>query len=410
MNFIAGTFFPSGKLPDVGGYTKACIAAPADMGVRAAHEAHLAARTQEKVPVLWRGLRVKITDGTKIIIPRTEETIAAYGLPSGRTGNAYYPQIHAVGFYDLSTRTFDTADLSCGDPDERGATLRHAAENKEPTLYIQDAGFNGIAYLFKMSRLPGHAVLMALKMKMDNLGGEVAAFRKSHRKECVITLAVQKVHIQNYPELEPFIGTEFKVRLLRQPGSSRLRSQILVTTLLDAEACPRNELLLLYLQRGRIEFGFRHLKTLTNIEHINKLTLRRILQHIGGALLAYNLAAILHGAARMPKLFPDREGTAMPAFNAAFHAMKDVIGMATAGRDAWTDGEWRRIMQPVMNRRYRYRPFRIRPRITQFPPSVFTRQKNSGRHDELRKCRELERDMTQIKILYMLMIKMLHLK
>ena len=100
----------------------------------------------------------------------------------------------------------------------------------------------------------------------------------------------------------------------------------------------------------------------------------------------------------------------MPAFNAAFHAMKDVIGMATAGRDAWTDGEWRRIMQPVMNRRYRYRPFRIRPRITQFPPSVFTRQKNSGRHDELRKCRELERDMTQIKILYMLMIKMLHLK
>jgi hypothetical protein len=386
------------------------VAAPADMGVRAARAAHLAARAQEKSPVLWREYRVLITDGTKIIVPRTEETIAAYGLPSGRTGNAYYPQIHAVGFYDLATRTFADTDLSSGKPDERGAALRHAAENKEPTLYVEDAGFNGTAYFFQVSRLPGKAVLMALKMSVDNLDGEAEAFRKSRRKECVITLTLRKGHIQNYPELEPFIDTQFNVRLLRQPGSSKLRSQILITTLLDMEAYPRRELLLLYLQRGRIEFGFRHLKTLTNVEHINKLTLRRIIQHIGGALLAYNLAAVLCNAARTPKLFPDRAGTAMPAFSAAFHAIKDVIEMATAGRDAWADGEWRRIMQPVMNRRYRYRPFRIRPRITQFPPSVFTRQKTSDRHDERRKCRELERDMNQVKRLYLLMIKMLHLK
>lgn len=125
-----------------------------------------------KTPVLWRGFRVMVSDGTKIIIPRTEETITVYGLPSGRTGHAYYPQIHAIGFFDLATRTFSTADLSSGKPDERGAVLR------------------------------------------------------------------------------------------------------------------------------------------------------RILQHIGGALLAYNLAAILRNAAKPPELFPDQEGTAMPALSAAFHAMK----------------------------------------------------------------------------------------
>ena len=380
------------------------------MGLRAAHAAHLAARAQEKTARLWRGFRVVITDGTKIIIPRTKETIAAYGLPSGRTGNAYYPQIHAVGFFDLAARTFSATDLSNGNPDERGAALRHAAANQEPTLYVQDAGHNGVAYLFKMSHMPGHAVIMTLKMKMDNIDGEAEAFRKSHCKERIITLTLQKCHIERYPELEPLVGTSFKVRLLRQPGSAKLRSQILVTTLLDEENHPRNELIMLHLQRGKIEFGFRHLKTLTCIERIRKITLRRIMQHIGGALLAYNLAAILRNAVRPPGLFPDQDGTVMPAFSAAFHVMKDVIMMATIGLKAWTDGEWRKIMLPVMKMRYRYKPFRIRPRITQFPASVFTRQKTSDRHDELRKCRDLERDMKQLKRFYMLLCKELCLK
>ena len=117
-SFGVAAFFPSGgQLPDAGGYVKACMVAPADMGLRAAHAAHVVARAQERTSRLWRRFRVVITDGTKIIIPRTEETIAAYGLPCGRTGNAYYPQIHAVGFFDLAARTFSAADLSSGKPD-----------------------------------------------------------------------------------------------------------------------------------------------------------------------------------------------------------------------------------------------------------------------------------------------------
>ena len=380
------------------------------MGLRAAHEAYLAARAQETAPVLWRGFRVVVDDGTKIIIPRTAETIAAYGLPSGRTGNAYYPQIHAVGFFDLATRTFVTADLSGGNPDERGAVLRHAAANTEPTLYVQDAGHNGVAYLFKMSRLPHHAVLITLKMQMDSAAGEVNAFRRSKCRSRLITLTLQKIHIGRYPELEPFIGTTFQVRLLRQPGSSRLRSQVLVTTLLDETVYPRNELLLLHLQRGRIEFGFRHLKTLTSLERIRKLKLRRILQHIGGALLAYNLAAIIYNAIRRPGLFPDREGTVLPAFSAVFLVMKDLVMMAGDGQEAHTAAQWRRNLLPLAAARYRYRPFRIRPRITQFPSSVFTRQKTTDRHDELRKVRELTRDMKRLQVFYTLVLSMLHTK
>ena len=144
-----------------------------------------------------------------------------------------------------------------------------------------------MAYLFQMARLPGHAVLMTLKM--GDMGGEVAAFRRSKRRSHVITLI-------------------------------------------------------------RIEFGFRHLKTLT------------------------------------------------------------FIMMAAAGVTAWSDREWRKILLPVASSRYKYRPFRIRPRITQFPSSVFTRQKTSVLHDELRKARELARDLKRIKVFYSLLISTLCLK
>ena len=50
----------------------------------------------------YEGLRVKLTDGTKIIVPRTDETVKAYAPGSGRTGSAYFPQIHASGFLDLA--------------------------------------------------------------------------------------------------------------------------------------------------------------------------------------------------------------------------------------------------------------------------------------------------------------------
>ena len=58
----------------------------------------------------------------------------------------------------------------------------------------------------------------------------------------------------------------------------------------------------------------------------------------------------------------------------------------------------------------KYRPFRIRPRITQFPSSVFTRQKTSVLHDERRKARELARDLKRIKVFYSLLISALCLK
>ena len=96
-------------------------------------------------------MRVRLTDGTKIIVPRTEETIAAYGLGSGRTGDAYYPQIHAGGFLDLATGTFADFNFDRGAPAERQMVLEDARRVGEPTLYVCDAGHNGMAHVYLLA-------------------------------------------------------------------------------------------------------------------------------------------------------------------------------------------------------------------------------------------------------------------
>ncbi|MCP4934091.1 MAG: transposase [bacterium] len=90
----------------------------------------------------YEGMRVVLVDGTKIIVPRTDETITTYGLGSGSTGNAYYPQIHAGGFFELVTGTFADVNFDHGDPAERQIMLEHARDNQESTLYVGDAGYN----------------------------------------------------------------------------------------------------------------------------------------------------------------------------------------------------------------------------------------------------------------------------
>jgi hypothetical protein len=52
-------------------------------------------------------------------VPRTEETVAECGLGSGRTGDAYHPQIRADGFPGLATGTFVEVNFDHGVPAER---------------------------------------------------------------------------------------------------------------------------------------------------------------------------------------------------------------------------------------------------------------------------------------------------
>jgi len=385
--------FPNRKEgpPSEEAYRKACLKLPVEMVAEAAVETHRQARSDKDE--LYNGMRVMLVDGSRCIIPRTEETIAAYGLGSGTTGDAYYPQIYLMGFMDLASGTFADMDFDNGAPHERQLMLEHAEENTEPTLYISDAGYNGMAHIYMVARTGRH-ILMELKM-----GKLVEDFRKSRKRSAIIEVTLTRVHLLNYPGHGHLAGTKFKVRLVRTIGTNKLRSRVLITTLLEEKLYTWFDLARLYLQRWRIELAFRHLKSQVRIEHIQKKSLLRIRQLLWASIVFYNLAATIRNNLKRPKLFPEKEKIKIFCFSFILNMSKHFLSAAIFPQ--WGQKmHLQRCMKAMHNCWFLYEPWRIRPKICQFPSSVFTRCKLTQKEEEFRRCEAVKEDMILLGIAY----------
>ena len=372
-------------------YRKACRKLPVELVQEAARQTHQHARSP--ADQLYQGLRVRLADGTKIIVPRTEETIAAYGLGSGRTGSAYYPQIHAGGFLDLATGTFADVNFDRGAPAERQMVLEDARRVGEPTLYVCDAGHNGMAHVYLLAQTGQH-ILMELKM-----GDLAEQFRASRRRSKLVRVTLDRTHLKNYPEHAHLAGTTFTVRLIRTYGSGKLPSKVLLTTLLDERRYNWRDLARLYLQRWRIEVAFRHLKMLLRLEHIRKERLHRIRQSLWAAVMLFNLGAAIRNRLKCPELFPAKAKVRIYCF--AFildHAEAFILAAILPRRGQKTDLQ--RRLAAMRRCTFLYEPWRVRPRICQFPPSTFVRQKATAQKVELEKCEAIREDMRLLGIRY----------
>lgn len=379
------------KAPTASAYQKACAKLPVEAVVEAVQRSHLQARTASDA--LYHGRRVKLHDGTKITVPRTPQTIAAYGLGKGSKGEAYYPQIHAVATYDLATRTFSAFNIDRGSPAEREVMREDARQNTEKTLYVADAGLNGAAHVF-LVRESGHDLLMPLKM-----GKEAESFRKSRQRSRVIELTLTAQHLKKYPDHKHLIGVTFKVRLIRTEGTSRLRSLVLISTLLDEDVYPWRELALLYLQRRHIEVAFRHLKVTMRLEHIRKLKLHRIRQAIHSAILLYNLASMVRNQIKPPGLFPEKKNARVYCLEFAIE-FTDLFCLAAIHPARGQLTRMRGRLKALRQCFFLYVPWRIRPRICQFPSSLFTRQKTSARKREFAKCAAIKEELKILGVKY----------
>ena len=372
-------------------YRKACLKLPVEVVRAAARQSHQHARS--RADRVYEGMRVRLVDGTKVIVPRTEETLAAYGLGSGRTGNAYYPQIHVGGFLDLATGTFDDMNIDHGVPAERQIVLEDARRTREPTLYVADAGHNGMAHVYLVSQTGNH-LLMELKM-----GDLAAAFRRSGQRSRRIEITLDRAHLANYPDQASLVGTTFTIRLIRTYGTSRLRSKVLLTTLLDEDRYRWRDLARLYVQRWRIELAFRHLKTLLRLEHIRKESLHRIRQLLWAAVLFFNLGGIIRNRLKCPGLFPLKAQVRVHCFAFILELAEGFLLAAIFPRYGHKT-DLRRRLRAMANCWFLYEPWRVKPRICQFPPSTFVRQKSTAQKAEVEKCNAIRDDMRLLGIKY----------
>lgn len=390
---MVSRMFADGILPDkvqvpptVESYRKAYDKLPPAVVKRFQQQAHDQAYAAGGTT--YHGHKVIIVDGTKIAVTATDETTEEYGV-----GDGHYAQCLGMGFYELSTGTFEKFEFEHRNTSERSIAQMHMQSNQTPSLYLTDAGYNGMAFI-ALTGKAGHAILMPLKM-----GALRDNFRKSKKRSLTVDVTLSRSHLKNYPQHQHLIGETIKVRLVRSPGTTKLKSQVLITTLLDEQEYPWQELCALYRQRYTIELAFRHLKQKIGIEKIRKHNLSRIQQRLYAAVALYNIAAIIRNRVKKPTILPNKAGVKLICFSFCIEvtglfvkaALKMKVGMKVV---------LRRQIIAIQSCVFTYMPWRASPRICRTPPSEFTTHKATEAKGEMEKARFLSQELKILKVKY----------
>ena len=232
----------------------------------------------------WRGLALFGVDGTTLRVADTAENEAAFGRPGSAPGRGKsgYPQVRLVGLSALRSHLLYAAALGpygCGE-----CTLAKKLWYLLPdrSLTLVDRGFIDYA-LFHDIVVSGQERHFLTRSK-KNLRWEVLS--ELGPGDRLVRLTISAAARRKRPELPESL-------IVRAIDYQRkgFRLETLLTSLIDAQVYPADEVRVLYHERWEIELAYDEVKThtLDREESIRSKSPERVRQEIWGLLIAYNL-------------------------------------------------------------------------------------------------------------------------
>jgi hypothetical protein len=249
----------------------------------------------EQTAGLWRGLRVKVIDGTSTSLPDTTKNQHAYPQPGSQKPGCGFPVLKLVGVFSLATGVL--LDYAKGNKHHHELNLLQKLMDQFKTgdLVLGDRGFNAYT-LLALLLWRGAQSLFRLHQSRP------ADLRKGKRLGKNDRLMVwRKPQLWQRPRylsqaIWKRIPQELTVRVVRfslaVPGF-RSQSVTLVTTLLDPVAYPAEALARLYARRWQIELWFRDLKTSMGMEVLRCKSPKMVHKELEMSFIAYNLIRLL---------------------------------------------------------------------------------------------------------------------
>lgn len=276
---------PRGELMAASGVSQARTrlgAAPMEwLFVRASDEwGHASARAHD-----WRNLAVYAVDGSTMRVPDSPENRDVFGSQPSRHGSdSSYPLIRIVTL--MAVRSHVIAAASFGPYDNE---LRYAEDlwTSVPSdaVVILDRGFWSSRILIPLMRdRPNrHFLIRALSAT------RLHVVERLGRDDELVEIEVNR----GARAIDPTLPRTMTLRAIRYQRRG-FRPQTLLTSLLDAKAFPRDEIVALYHDRWEIELGYDELKTemLAREEAIRSKSPEMVRQELWGLLLAYNLVRL----------------------------------------------------------------------------------------------------------------------
>jgi len=247
-----------------------------------------------KAEELWKGFRVRVIDGTGISMPDTRKNQRAYPQSAEQKPGCGFPFMKVVGVFSLSTGVL--LDYARGNKHQHELRLLHRLLDffRVGDLVLGDRGFCCYTLLALLWRKKVPALLRLHHAR----SGDLRRGKRLGKQDRLVVWQKPQNWQRRYlsQALWRLMAPELSVRILRytlrRPGF-RSRSLTPVTTLLDPERYPAEELALLYARRWQIELWFRDLKTSMGMETLRCQSPKMIHKELEMFFIAYNLIRCL---------------------------------------------------------------------------------------------------------------------
>jgi Transposase DDE domain len=277
---------------------------------------------------LWHGHRTWLVDGTGVSMPDTPELQRAFGQPTNQAKGCGFPVARVLALFHAGTgllQHFLTAPLRSHEMSR--VALLHP-ELRPGDVLVGDRAFGTFAHLALLVARGIHGVFrMSQRRVVDFTPGRPQPPRWNTpkltgraRSRWVRELGPTDQVVEWYkPYVRPVWMTaeafaalpltlmvrECQYRVTR-PGF-RVRSVTLVTTLLDADAYPAEELASLYSRRWGVETDLAHLKTTLGMDVLRCETEAGVLTELTTFAIVYNLVRlVMLEASRRQGVPPER--------------------------------------------------------------------------------------------------------
>lgn len=250
----------------------------------------------------WLGHQVWILDGSSVSMPDEPELQKAFPQPSGQKPGCGFPVAQFVALFSWASGAIIDLAIDSLRPHELTLFRRLWHHFAPGDVVLADRAYS--AYV-DMARLRQNGVFCVFRLHQRR-SHDLRAGRALGRDDRLVTWTRPQQWIPSIGiSREEFVQlpdtlTVRLVRVTNAPRGFRSRTIVLVTTLLDPDDTPADDLRQLYRDRWMAELNLRSLKTALGMDVLRGHSVAVVAKEIAMNLVAYNLIRLLmwHAARR----------------------------------------------------------------------------------------------------------------
>ena len=263
---------------------------------------------------LWRGHRTWLVDGSSFSMPDNPALQTKFGQPEGQANGCGFPVAKIMALFHAGTGLLFEIAAAPYRTHEMSRLREIHPVLKTGDVLVGDRGFCSFAHIAMLFQGGFHGVFRVHQRQIVDFTPGRRHFRQEDpratkglprsrwvRRLGVLDQVVEWIKPEQRPDwmnAEDYeaLPETLSIRELRyEVGGQgfRTRTITLVTTLVDADLYPLDELAKLYGMRWRVELYLRHLKTTMKMDVLKCMSVDGVLKELTVFAIVYNLTRVV---------------------------------------------------------------------------------------------------------------------